>query len=379
MKRALLSAIPMLLLALAGCGSSGAATSPASASGKPGGASSASATSEWDSVLAAAKKEGTVSLIGPTGDARRDSLTQPFQKQYGIQVDYLADDGAGIGPRVTAERGANKYLWDAVVTGTTTGLINLGPLKMLDPLEPELMLPEVTDPKQWRGGAIEFVDAARQIMVMTPFQRGTLYINRNQVAPDSITSYKDLLDPKWKGKLLSDDPRKAGPGQATFTFFYRQPDLGPDFIRALAKQNLTFMTDYSQELDAVGQGRNPLLIGGSDAIAEQRIKQGVPLAIVDARQIKEGTDISPASGALSVFNNRPHPNAAKIYVNWLLSKEGQTSYAVAAGYISARLDVATDQALPWRLPAAGAIKTYDQEAIDLKPKLDALLKEVLPS
>ncbi|MGH7768864.1 MAG: hypothetical protein ACREQP_15570, partial [Candidatus Binatia bacterium] len=146
---------------------------------------------EWDKVLAAGKKEGKVAVIGPVGADRRDILVEPFQKKYGITVEYFSDRGAGIGPRLTAERGAGQYLWDIAVTGTTTGLLVLLPGGMLDPMEPALILPDVKDPKQWRGGALEFSDPGKHFLVMTPSQRGTLFVNPKVTNPQEIKSYKD--------------------------------------------------------------------------------------------------------------------------------------------------------------------------------------------
>lgn len=329
---------------------------------------------EWEKVLEAAKKEGKVSLIGPVGSDRRDVLGEPFQKKYGITVEYWGDRGSGIGPRLSAERNAGQYLWDVAVTGTTTGLVTLLPGNMLDPMEPALILPQVKDPKQWRGGGLEFVDAGRRFLVMTPSQRGTLFVNPKAVKPDSISSYKDLLNPKWKQKIVLDDPTRAGPGQATFTFFYLHPELGPNFIRALGKQEATALRDYLQELDGIAKEKFLVLIGVSDIVAEERMKAGVPIAILDPRKIKEGSDVSPGSGGLAIFNRAPHPNAAKVYINWLLSKEGQTGFAQVNGYISARLDVPTDHS-PWRVPIPKAIKTYTQPAVDIKDDMTALFKE----
>lgn len=78
----------------------------------------------------------------------------------------------------------------------------------------------------------------------------------------------------------------------------------------------------------------------------------------------------------ALFNRAPHPNAAKVYINWLLSQEGQTLYARASGFVSARLDVPTDHTFPWRVPRPGAIKTYDKRSDDAKPAVHALLEEV---
>jgi iron(III) transport system substrate-binding protein len=196
------------------------------------------------------------------------------------------------------------------------------------------------------------------------------------VQPNEIRSYRDLLDPKWRGRMVMNDPRRAGPGLATFTFFYLHPELGPDFIRALARQDITIMRNFQQEVDAVGQGRFAILIGTADAIAEERIRQGVPVHIVDPNQLREGSDVSPANGNVALFNRAPHPNAAKVYINWLLSKEGQTEFSRAAGYVSARVDVPTDHALPWRVPAPSAIKTYDLKAVGMRDEVITLLEEI---
>ena len=72
-------------------------------------------------MLQAAKKEGKVAMIGPTGADRRDALTIAFEKKYGISIEYHTDSGAGILPRLSAERKADRYLWDVVITGTDDG------------------------------------------------------------------------------------------------------------------------------------------------------------------------------------------------------------------------------------------------------------------
>lgn len=359
--------VTVLLVFVAG------AAAPVPASGQP--STQTDWQVQWERTVEGAKREGKVSVIGPVGPDRRDVLVQPFEKKYGITVDYLADRGSGIAPRVTSERGAGQYLWDVMVHGTPIGLVSLIPGGMIDPMEPALILPEVKEPKNWRGGALEFVDPGRRFLVMAPSQRGTLFINPTAVKPDEIKSYKDLLDPKWKGKIVMDDPRNVGPGQATFTFFYLHPDLGPDFIRALAKQEPLALRDFGQELDSIIKGKHLVLIGVSDIIAEERMKKGLPVAILEPRKLKEGSDINPGAGGLALFNRAPHPNAAKVYINWLLTKDGQTGFARVNGYISGRLDVPTDHS-PWRVPIPGSIKTYTKEAIDLQGKVVALVKEV---
>jgi iron(III) transport system substrate-binding protein len=343
------------------------------------GCNSASSAAEWENTVAAAKKEGKVAVLTDVTATLRDALTLDFQKNFGIPVELFGSSGREVAPRVAAERKAGQFLWDIYIHGSTTALEAMIPMGAFDPLEQALIQQDIKNPQTWRGGAIEFLDPGKTVMVMTPFQRGTLFYNPTLVNVKELKSYKDLLDPKWRGKMIVDDPRRAGPGAATFTFFYLHPELGPDFIRALGKQQLTIFRDYAQEVDAIGQGRYPLLIGAADFVAISRAKQGVPIAIVDARQLKEGTDLSPTNGNLALFNRAPNPNAAKVYINWLLSKEGQTVFARANGYVSARLDVPTDHTEPWRVPLPGAIKTYTKAAMQVKDNLQPLLLEVFGS
>jgi iron(III) transport system substrate-binding protein len=332
---------------------------------------------EWERVLQAAKQEGVVSLLGTTGVEVRDALTLPFQKAYGIQVDYFGGSGSEQAARVSAERRAGKYAWDIFVGGTTTGFASMIPIKAFDPLDPALILPEVKDPKNWRGGGIEFVDTGRQMVVMTPAHRVILIVNTAAVDPNSIKSYKELLNPKWKGQIAIDDPRRSGPGQACFTFFYLHPELGPDFIRALARQEPVVFRDPSQLVNLVGQGKYPILIGPRDTMLADALKRSLPINVVNPSTVREGSDISSSSGNVAIFNRAPHPNAAKVYINWLLSKEGQSHHARALSTVSSRLDVPHDHAEPWKVPQPGAIKTYAAEAMEAKDSLLLLLKEVL--
>jgi iron(III) transport system substrate-binding protein len=333
---------------------------------------------EWERTLEAAKREGQVSLLGTTGADVRDALTVPFEKAYGIRVEYFAGSGSQQASRVAVERRAGKYLWDIFVGGTTTGLVSMIPIGAFDPMEPALILPEVKEGKNWRGGELEFVDPKRQMFVMSPTHRAIVVVNTTAANPKSFTSYKSLLDPKWKGKIAIDDPRRSGPGQASFVFFYLHPELGPDFIRALARQELTIFRDPSQVLNMVGQGRYPILVGPRDTILVDAVRRNLPIGVVNPSDIREGSDISPGSGNVAMFNRPPHPNAAKVYLNWLLSKEGQSHHSRALSTVSKRLDVSYDHAEPWRVPRPGAIRTYTPEAMEVKDTMMSLLNEILP-
>src|SRR5579862_2636884 len=155
MKGSFLTSTLLLALAAAACGgtapastapasaaaaSSAAAKPVSSASAQAAAPTSAAAPADWDATVAAAKKEGSVAVFGPDGTDMHDVLTAPFEKQFGIQVDYVGDPGPGIPPRITTERSAGKYQWDIVVAGTSTGLAALIPAKVLDPMDQYLIL-----------------------------------------------------------------------------------------------------------------------------------------------------------------------------------------------------------------------------------------------
>ena len=347
----LLAAAALGLLALAACSSEeGGQASPTAP--VVGGAWQR----EWDQVLEAAKREGKVAVAGPAGADVREALTEPFQKKYGIQVEFLAQRGGEFGTRVREERGAGQYLWDVYMGGTTTAITDFREeLKGLEPLEPMLILPDIKDSKNWLAGALPWSDKDRVSFSFTGYYTEAFLINPKMVKPEEFKSYKDLLDPKWKGKLIIDDPRVSGGGQAKFHFFFVHKDLGRDFIRALLTQmEPTIMRDRAQQLQWLAEGRAPILIGGSKTTAEPMIQAGAPIGFVDPSKFKEGPSLHTGVGNVSIFKNAPHPNAAKLYLNWLLSKEGQVQFVKANGIPSRRMDVPWDKDA-WIRPKAGDV------------------------
>lgn len=332
---------------------------------------------EWDRVVLAAKKEGKLDLAGPRGDDRRQALTETFTKRYGVEVEYLGVGGPELPPRVQRERQTNLYLWDVFIAGTTTLLKGLKPVGALEPIESAFILPEVKDPKNWRGGALPFFDKDRVGLSVTRRAGQYLYVNTNLVKADEIKSWRFLLDPRWKGQILvGRDPRLSGYGQATFVFFHTHKDLGPDFIRQLIKQDVKLMQDDRTAALWLAQGRAPICIC-SDLQTDRLIKEGLPLKAIDGRQLKEGTHVTSAFANVALVNRAPHPNAAKVYVNWVLSKEGGTLFSKSTGDPSLRVDVPTDHVESWAVPLPEWPISNTEEALKAEEPTTALLKELL--
>jgi iron(III) transport system substrate-binding protein len=154
------------------------------------------------------------------------------------------------------------------------------------------------------------------------------------------------------------------------------PDLGTGFIRELGRQQITFLQDRRQQLEWLGRGRYPLCIGCSDSLAREFVNEGVPMAPLAPTQLKEGGRVTPGTGTLALMNRAPHPNAAKVYANWLLSREGQTHFVRAVELASRRVDVPTDHLESWRLPKEGYVPVYTKDAEDVRRQLAPVLREV---
>ena len=332
---------------------------------------------EWEKVLAAAKKEGRLNLAGPRGDERRRALTETFEKSYGISVEYLGVGGPELPPRVQRERQAGLYTWDVFIAGTSTLLKGLKPIGALERIEPVLILPEVQDPKNWRGNELPFFDKDRIGLSVLRRAGQYLYVNTTLVKAEGFKSWKELLHPQFKGKILvGRDPRVSGYGQSTFNFFFIHRELGPDFIRRLIQQELKLLRDDRTAAQWLAQGKYPLCIC-SDLQADRLIKEGLPVKAIDGRQLKEGTHVTSAFANVALVNRAPHPNAAKLYINWVLSREGATLFSKATGDPSLRVDVPTDHVEAWAIPQPGWPITNTEEALKTEEPLVALLKQIL--
>jgi iron(III) transport system substrate-binding protein len=331
---------------------------------------------EWERVVEAAKKEGEVQLAGPRGAERRQAITETFTKKYGVRVEYLGVGGFELPPRVERERQAGLYLWDVFMVGTTTLLKGLKPIGALDPIEPALILPEVKEPRYWRGGELPFFDRNRLGLALQQRAGQYLFVNTDLVNPEEVRSWRELLHPKWKGKIvIGRDPRVSGHGNATFKFFYTTASLGPQFIRDLAKQELKLMRDDRTSAQWLAQGRYAICIC-SDLDTPKLIQAGLPIKLINGRQLKEGAYRTSGNANVALANRAPHPNAARLYVNWIMSKEGGALFSSATADASLRIDVPTDHLEPWVIPEPEWPITNTEEALKAEEPTFALLKEL---
>src|SRR6476620_4091878 len=109
---------------------------------------------EWEETVAAAKKEGTVVVLGQPSPAMRNEILPKFTERYGIKVELIAGQSSTTVGKVRTERQSGIYSVDVFMSNGGTSISVLYSEKMIDPLKPLLILPEVKDPANWKGGVV---------------------------------------------------------------------------------------------------------------------------------------------------------------------------------------------------------------------------------
>lgn len=281
---------------------------------------------DWEQTVSAAKKEGEVSFYGSQG---YEKVFELFQQKYPeIKVNSVTNlRGSEHGQRVMTERRAGKYLVDLFINGVVTPIQVYLKANILEPIRPALILPEVTDESKWWNGKHHYADAeAKYIFVFQGnVHGGENAFNTKLVNPKQIKSYWDFLDPKWKGKIVAYDVNRVSTVAHALRFLYNHPELGPEFVRRFfSEMNITYSRDERQMIDWLGAGKFHLAFFVSDI--DDAAKKGLPVKFFEPGSFKEGAFVGPTQGGITLFKNAPHPNAAKVAINWLLSQEGQNAY-----------------------------------------------------
>lgn len=291
----------------------------------------------WEKTLAEAQKEGKVTIMTNSGDTVRASLSRGLKEKYGITTEWVVSGrGAELVAKVTNERKAGIYLIDIFLSGSSTMVTQLKPYGYLDQIPPMFILPEVKDTSLWYANQ-HFVDKGKYIFPFLAYVFPPIFINSDIFRAEDLKSYRDLLKPAAKGKIVLADPTTPSAALRWFTVV-GEKIMGREFSRELARQDITILRDERLSVDWVAKGKYAIVIGvRPDPVTEFR-NAGAPLKLVIPQ---EGTWLTGGPAVLSILNRQPHPNATKVFINWLLSKEGQLAYTKANGVQSGRLDIDT--------------------------------------
>ncbi|HEY7714368.1 MAG TPA: extracellular solute-binding protein [Candidatus Binatia bacterium] len=294
-------------------------------------AAAASFEQEWSKLIAAAKQEGIVSIASGGAPSRQyRPVVDAFSKKFGINVEVSTGNATTTVNRLLAERKAGKYTTDVALISSRENNQRLVPSESLVPFAPLLIHPEVVDKSTWFLGRHWYADKFSKFTFIyhaTKEDKYESWYNTEKINAADIATLKkqtDYFDPRWKGKIAAQgmgDP--SGIRQMIDSYF--EPDRGPEWVRTyLLETGITFTDDRRILETWLVSGRYPLqAVATGTEEYNVLAKKGLPIKqILLPKQI--GLLRAGGSGCcISVFANGPHANAAKLFVNWFLSKEGQ--------------------------------------------------------
>jgi iron(III) transport system substrate-binding protein len=287
----------------------------------------AAQSSEWDQVLAAAKKEGKVAVNTFTGTGYGRVFKLFSQSYPDIKLEHTNLEPVDFSPRVIAERKAGVYTWDVSLMPTSTALQVLKPAGVWDPVRPAIISADAKKDASWRGGfEAGFLDKDKRLAYAFALVRAVgIFVNTDQVKDGELKSFKDLLAPRWKGKLAVSDPRVIG---STFwPLTIARMKLGDGIMKQLlVDQEPVLSRDRNQLTEFMVRGRYPIAIG-LNALALQDFQGHGVGKNVKTLLLPEVDYQASGTGAVWLLNRAPHPSAARVFINWLLTKDAQTAWA----------------------------------------------------
>ena len=324
---------------------------------------------EWERIVKAAEQEGEVNYytVGEVG------FVSEFEKRFSrIKVKVIQGRGNELLTRIMAERRGGRFLLDVARIGNTSPYA-LYQAKALQPVAGAFILPEVKDESKWWSGKHQYVDADGKY-IFVPVGSVSVNMaayNSELVAPQDLGSFWDLLNEKWRAKIVVIDPRYSGYGRSSARTVFYHPQLGGEFLRRLFTEQVVMISrDYLQAINWVAQKRFSILLFGNGDDVLQAKAQGLPINVADTGSWKEWGMLEPGAFTVVWADRSPHPNASKVFINWLLSRDGQLAVQRDGGVNdSLRLDIPKHEVRPMARRKEGAkyMVTWKAEWMDAEP------------
>jgi iron(III) transport system substrate-binding protein len=291
----------------------------------------------WERTIKAASDEGKLVVSIPPGGELRKGIGEKFSRRFGIAAELVPARGSTVVRRIAEEARAGVRHFDLHIGGSESIVKGLLPLEILEPIEPWLILPEVREPRNWWGGQLWVDKTQRFVYAFSAYQTATIWHNATLPEARRIGSLDDLLGPRWKGQIGFSDPRIPSAGASMWSYMWQTK--GENYLRALVRQNMVVVADSRVLAENLAKGSVALAIGITYAEALPFMNAGLPVRPVPTP--KEELYATGGYGNLTLIKDPPHPNAARLFVNWLLSKEGQEIFTQAMGSATRRFDVDT--------------------------------------
>ena len=277
-----------------------------------------------DELYQAAKAEGAVSFGGAVKEDAAQEMLQTFSKRYpGIKVSYTRRSTEPMVQLIEADRLANKVSFDLINLTEPADMVRYKKENFIQPValpDRDMLLPGTYDPDNYYFA-----------LGITPMYG--IYNTQSLKKNEAPTSLKALLtDPKWIGKVAISRPSRGGTGAAALINV--ADAVGRDFLKDVKARDILLTRGNEAAVSAVVSGERPVSWGVSGYRALEAKAGGTPIDLI---YWDEGTAIAQFMGAVPA--KAPHPNAGKLLLRWMMTKEGQELYVKLADFYSARKDV----------------------------------------
>lgn len=289
---------------LSACGSSGSGTSNSAAA-----AATTSASGPLGTLISAARTEGSVTWYTGLAPEQDTAAANAFTKAYGIKVNVLREATGSLDQRYSSEAQAGSPAADVILQSDPTFVQTATTKGWIRALTPDVV-PSVAD------FPTEDVKGAAAQVLLVPW--GIEY-NTSAVTGQPPTNYTDLLNPKYDGKILITDPR--GSAGIAGNVYYLSTAFGSDFLSKLGRLHPQVINSEVPGLQQIAAGGQTVLIGATDGADGDLVQSGAPLKYVTP------DNTSGFAQYLSVSAKSPHPNAARLFANFLLTKDGNQPLA----------------------------------------------------
>jgi iron(III) transport system substrate-binding protein len=323
-----------------------------------GGAAFAQAPTPYEAtpdLIEAAKKEGKVIWYTATDVQVSERAAKAFEAKYpGIKVQVERSGSERVFQRISQEYGSKIHNADVIETSDAVHFLLFKKNGWLLPAVPTDVAKHW--PKEVRDPDGQYAAYRSHLSVIA--------YNTKLVKPEEAPkSHKDLLDPKWRGKIVKAHPGYSG---TVMTGTHALSEvLGWDFFEKLGKQRVMQVQSSTEPPKKLAQGERPVMADGNEYNVFQLKEDGVPIEIVYAT---EGTPIAIGHGA--ILKNAPNPNAAKLLYQWLYTKEAQQLIHDVGGLRSYHPEVKEKEG---RTPLS-QIKVLYSDPVKLEPQIEEIKK-----
>jgi iron(III) transport system substrate-binding protein len=259
-------------------------------------------------LIAAAKQEGKVTFYTAMDLQFAQKAGKVFEEKFpGIAVRVERSGAERVFSRIAQEYGSGVHAVDVVNTADKAHCIVWMRNNWLEPYLPEDVAKHF-DKQHYDPDGFHVTTR----ILVSPIAYNTNLVKKEE-APKS---FADLLDPKWAGKLVKAHPAYSGTiMNATFQI---ARDLGWEYFEKLAKQRVMQVQSATDTPKKIALGERAVMVDGAGYLVIRGKEAGEAVEIVYPT---EGTPL--AGGPSAIFKAAPNPNAARLFQNWLHSREGQ--------------------------------------------------------